>query len=100
MITITFKDLVTGETTKAADWEGDVFWWTEGNGSCDCNRAIACGKEEEMDEAMPRENTDLEDWQSFCYGCYRFIAIDVEGDFEGMTKQELLDVLNRDYPGP
>jgi hypothetical protein len=91
VITPTFEDQVTGEVTSTADkrWEGDVFWWTEGNGSCDCNRAIVCGKEDEMDAAMH---------QGFCYGCKRFVAIDVAGDFEGMTKAEMLAALNSDYP--
>lgn len=50
MITPTFKDLVTGETHRATD-EPDwgIFWWTEGNGSCDCNRAPICGRDDEID---------------------------------------------------
>lgn len=24
-------------------WSDDEFWWTEGNGSCDCNRAMYFG---------------------------------------------------------
>ena len=100
MIFPTFEDLVTGKITVGSPdkWEGDVFWWTDGNGSCDCNRAMVCGKEDEMDAEMRRQYPDLKEWQGFCYGCKRFVAIDVTGDFEGMSKEELLFALNSDYP--
>jgi hypothetical protein len=98
VIKITFKDLTTGEITKDPLFEGNVFWWTEGNGACDCNRAIACDKNDEMDAAMREAHPGIRDWQSYCYGCKRFIAVDVEGDFEGMSKTELLAALNREYP--
>lgn len=32
----TFFDLRTGKTAKGDNMS--FFWWTEGNGSCDCNR--------------------------------------------------------------
>lgn len=47
MFELIFKDLKTGEIKsyidKNKDWEGEdglEFWWTEGNGSCDCNRGL------------------------------------------------------------
>jgi hypothetical protein len=100
MICPTFLDLVTGEITPASAFpmDGDVFWWTEGNGSCDCNRAIVCGKEDEMDAAMRAKHPELKNWQRYCFGCKRFVAADVAGDFEGMTKDELLTALNSEYP--
>ena len=97
-ITPTFKDLVTGDIRKPREGFGDVYWWTEGNGSCDCNRArLFDGADEEMDAAMRAKHPELEPHQSYCYGCQRFIAVDVEGDFEGLTKNELLAELNREY---
>lgn len=37
-IAVTLWDSVTGETLENAG--GSWYWWTEGNGSCDCNRGI------------------------------------------------------------
>jgi len=93
-------DLVTNEKGKVPDDFGDfsVYWWTEGNGACDCNRCIALGKEDEMDEQMRLQNPLLEAHQSYCYGCKRFVAIDVEGDFEGSTKAQLIGAMNAGYP--
>ncbi|HYH63940.1 MAG TPA: hypothetical protein VD866_04510 [Urbifossiella sp.] len=40
-------------------------WWCEGNGSCDCNRALACG---------------VAEWDNtYCLGCNRFIILDDAG---------------------
>lgn len=63
--------------------DAPVLWWTEGNGSCDCNRAICFGEE-------LAENT--------CAGCSRFVAIDIHGDTEGYTKKEILEEMNSEYP--
>lgn len=46
---ITILDTVTGEPrTAAEEWyesltdpSGLVYWWEEGNGSCDCNRKMS-----------------------------------------------------------
>lgn len=95
----TFKDLVTGTTHRVQDASPyDVYWWTEGNGSCDCNRAGHCGAEEEMEAALSKAHPELLPHQSLCYGCKRFIAVDVEGDFEGLSKEQLLKALNSGYP--
>lgn len=96
----TFLDLRTGKTAKGDD--ASFFWWTEGNGSCDCNRAIAFGVEvrAQMYAQFP----------GVCCGCKRFVAIDVEGDLEydelyrgGIltevphTKEQCLIALNAEY---
>jgi len=99
MIVPTFKDLVTGQIAKATDKPlFNVYWWTEGNGSCDCNRAIVCGVYDEMEADLHHANPELLPHQSLCFGCKRFIAVDVEGDFEGMTKEDLIRAMNSDYP--
>jgi hypothetical protein len=88
----TFKDIKTGKTAKFnREVECDVWWWTEGNGSCDCNRAYAFGEElvEELDKTYSHNS---------CSGCNRLICIDVEGDLEGFTKEELIEMLNEEYP--
>lgn len=89
----TFFDLRTGRTAKGDDLS--VFWWTEGDGACDCNRAIAFDR-----GALHGEGRS-------CLGCKRFIAIDVEGDLgyedcDGdcrvpITKEEVLIAMNSDY---
>ena len=82
----TFLDLRTGKTAKGDDQS--VFWWTEGNGACDCNRILAFGiKHSDVGEV------------GCCLGCKRFVAIDVEGDLGAITvtKEQVLAEMNADY---
>ena len=72
-ITVTLLDTVTGETRQNADWSGS--WWMDGNGSCDCNRAILFGHEGSY---------------GTCMGCKRYVIIDADPGWE------LCD-LNSDY---
>jgi hypothetical protein len=95
MMIPTFLDLRTGKTAKGC--EASHYWWTEGNGSCDCSRAIAFDLHAE----------DLGLKEGVCFGCRRFIAIDVEGDlrsydYEGNdpqpnTKEQVLAAMNSEY---
>ena len=90
----TFFDLRTGRTAKGDDQS--VYWWTEGNGACDCNRVLAFGLKH-LDAGKI----------NVCLGCKRFIAIDVEGDlgYEDcdadcrvpITKEAVLIAMNSDY---
>lgn len=103
----TFLDLKTGKTAKGNDMS--FYWWTEGNGLCDCNRASCFGKQvvDELEERIHREHPKLHEGASLCYGCKRFIAIDVEGDLtsydwqgndpQSKTKEECLAALNKEY---
>ncbi len=106
----TFFDLRTGKTAKGSDMS--FFWWTEGNGACDCNRAIAFGVgvgsvDEEMYTKQRLEHPELREGVGLCYGFKRFIAVDVEGDLEydedargnktSHTKEQALIALNADY---
>jgi hypothetical protein len=93
----TFLDLITGKTAKGDD--SSLFWWSEGNGACDCNRVIQFDESvvDEMDAQMRKDHPDMLPHQSFCYGCKRFVAIDVEGDLEGNTKEQVLAGLNSEY---
>jgi hypothetical protein len=89
---------MTGKTHVAEDGFS-VFWWTEGNGSCDCNRAIHFeGVDDEMNAQQHIDKPGLEPHQSLCYGCKRFIAIDVGGALEGLSKQQILSEMNSEYP--
>ncbi len=81
------KDKLTNVTAwSTLDWS--LFNWSENNDSCDCNRAISFPK-----IALKLENQ----YGNFCYGTQRFIAIDVRGDLEGHTKEEVLELVNQDY---
>lgn len=76
-------DTATGERRTADGFDFSVYWWTEGNGSCDCNRAIVFGRPVRM---------------GICSGYVRFLAVDVTGDLEGWNKGDVLAEMNRDYP--
>ena len=85
----TFRDCETGQETKTPEWWAyDVWYWVEGNGSCDCNRSLICGKRQEMEERLG---------SGVCFGCHRFVAIEVEGDLEGWKQEELIAEMNREY---
>lgn len=50
-----------------------------------------------MEQAKHEELPHLLPHQSVCFGCKRFIAIDVEGDLEGHQKDVLLMAMNSEY---
>jgi hypothetical protein len=87
----TLLDTETGQKVDAAKMDCSLFWWAEGNGSCDCNRAICLG-EDIVDELTKKFGEHV------CYGSERIIAIDVHGDLEGRTKDEALEEINESYP--
>lgn len=99
-------DLRTGKTAKGSDMS--VFWWTEGNGSCDCNRALAFPEiRAEMTAQMRKKLArHAMEGATVCYGTKRFIAIDVEGAlvdeaYDGektpVTKEHILMCMNLEY---
>lgn len=75
---VTMLDTKTGATHETAD-EYDPYWWAEGNGSCDCNRAIQMG----VDTGKPIR---------ICQGAHRFLII-AASDLTYSLKE-----LNEDYP--
>lgn len=85
-----FIDTKTG-VTRMANYPFSLYWWSYGNGSCDCNRAPLFDMEDDL-------QMDLGTDDNTCFGCTRFIAIDVFGDLEGMSKQEALAAINDEYP--
>ena len=95
---IAILDTVRNEKVMFEDkhWEGDIWYWTEGGGSCDCNRSIKFSDEvdDEMDREMRGRFPDLEDDQTCCYGANRFLIVKVDPMPESY---ELLD-FNRSYP--
>ena len=78
---ITYLDLKTGRTTKEPGI--NVYALTEGNWSCDCNRALTFG------------NGNIT--SSTCDGCHRYIVIKVKGNFEELTKEEIIRRANEEY---
>jgi hypothetical protein len=88
----TFRDIETGKSaTHNRGPECSVYWWTEGNGSCDCNRVYAFGKKL-VDEIEDTNEPNT------CFGCKRFLCIDITGNLEGNNKQDLINMMNREYP--
>ncbi len=81
---VTILDTDTGaRRTTEPDFDFTDYWWAEGNGSCDCNREIVFGVDEEMD-ALLGEN--------ICHGARRFLIVEADGN------QYSLEDLNADYP--
>ena len=95
----TLKDIKTGEikTANKITDNFNVSWWTDGNGSCDCNRAHIFGKKEEIETEIHQKTPDLKEWQSICFGYDRFIAVDVHGNLEGIDKQKIINKMNSEY---
>lgn len=79
----TFLDLVTGRTVTADEHMSGftLYWWADGNGSCDCNRAILF---------------DDEGSDGVCCGSKRYVAVDVDID-DADEKADALDWMNSSY---
>lgn len=81
---IAYRDLQTGNVVDEPRTDLTVWDITEGNWSCDCNRAKAFG---------------LQDVTGMiCDGCKRFVVETVSGDLEGWTSEDLIREANREYP--
>lgn len=98
---VTLLDAKTGERRDCSNFcdETDfgVYWWCEGNGSCDCNRALAFDRGEGEDHSEEqRLALGLE--ENCCFGAERWLIVDVSGDLEEMTREEVLAMANSDYP--
>lgn len=78
-ISVTLLDTLTGETEQTARYFSG-FWWSEGNGSCDCNRNF-----NELDDA-PEVN--------YCIGSHRYLIVAVQHYFGDKTIWDF----NESYP--
>lgn len=76
---VTLLDTQTGKTHVTGN-DYDAYWWADGNGSCDCNRAL------QMGVSLPESNDNL------CIGSKRFLIIDSD------DKAYSLAELNDNYP--
>jgi hypothetical protein len=59
---VTLWDAVTGAVVTVESTE-NLWWWTEGSGSCDCNRSDFFPEVEEPDDT------------GHCIGCKRFLVV-------------------------
>jgi hypothetical protein len=97
---VTLLDTKTGERRDCSTWlDGShlsFYFWAEGNGSCDCNRAIAFQQGEGKDYAE-EQRLDLGLQPDICLGSKRWLVVDVSGDLEGMDKDQILSEINSEY---
>lgn len=75
----------------------NIFWWTYGNGNCDCNR-ILC-----FDNHNEEENKLEQKYPGICFGEKRFVVVDIidnTGYFKdnNINIQETVKEMNQDYP--
>lgn len=79
-VDVTILDTETGETIHSGDtrFADTTYWfWSDGNGSCDCNRELAFKDGRESEPGV-------------CLGANRYLIIEIDmGD---------LDYLNQYYP--
>ncbi len=80
-IVVEILDTKTGEiVTSKLDGFG-TYWWTEGNGSCDCNRQLAFDNEEDNDTGC-------------CLGCHRYLIKSFTPNIAHLTLADF----NENYP--
>lgn len=75
---LVIRDTVTGrEVTVESD--ASEFWWADGNGSCDCNRASEFPDiDAEIDAAIRAQHPELPDHVGYCYGSRRFLIVECD----------------------
>lgn len=94
----TFRDVVTGTIAKAVH-PASLFWWSDGNGSCDCNRMDVFNLDEIMSpEDIAKLEAEWEAGHGTCWGAVRLVVIDVEGDIEDHEKADAIAEMNGCYP--
>ena len=80
-MTITLLDTLTGDTCAFDDYHS-LYFWEEGNGSCDCNRAIM----------MQRDRRSEASLDGVCDGCKRFLIVACD------HPKSILRDMNQNYP--
>jgi hypothetical protein len=80
-----FLDIVTGKTVAVDQYMSgfDLWWWSEGNGSCDCNRELLFKPDAECD--------------GVCLGAHRYVAVDVD-IADADAKADAIELMNSSYP--
>lgn len=96
---VTILDTKTGEVRTCAEWcsknDFDLYWWSEGNGSCDCNRAIAFNGGDSALYEEQQKALGLED--NTCLGCHRWLIVGVQGDTDGINVRRAIAMCNQGY---
>jgi hypothetical protein len=91
-----FVKLIDTRTQQVVDAtlfkNASVWHWTEGNGSCDCNRILEF---QNVDEDLYMSEMGLE--KDACLGKRRFLVLDVAGDLEGRDIKTLIQEANAGY---
>lgn len=87
-------DTKTRETVVNKDLNYSLYWWSEGNGGCDCNRSIAFDLHDELEDKYGVGR---------CFGENRFIVIDVcltDKIKRGISTPiiDIIKLLNENYP--
>lgn len=77
----TILDTATGET--AIDDRPDTWYWTDGNGACDCNREL---RFPEVPGVRAHNDTGI------CQGAQRYLIVAADTDLAS------LEELNSNYP--
>jgi hypothetical protein len=81
---VTFLDITTGKTADS-DFDFSIWWWSAGNGGCDCNRSHAFNLYSDL-ENQYGPNT--------CFGNKRFYAIDIKDNPNGTSVNEAIKNYN------
>jgi hypothetical protein len=88
-VTVTLRDTLTAETAVATGF--NLWFWSEGNGSCDCNRE---GYFDNADGNTKEEMAEMEERVGYCIGSHRYLVVEVEPMPNGFT----LSDFNGSYP--
>ena len=57
--------------------DGQVFWWTEGNGGCDCNRSLYLNREHALGLGECEHNDDVPNLP--CGDTMTLVSLTVDG---------------------
>lgn len=83
---VVLLDTQTGERRDGPEFRFNLWWWAEGNGSCDCNRM---------------SSFDRDDDSGYCVGAHRYLIVgcDVPGvSLAWLNSSYPPDLLNRHLP--
>ena len=65
------REFVCHEEAEAEYADGQLFWWTEGNGGCDCNRSLTLNRAHGLNLGVK----DAEDDDVPCMPCDHTITL-------------------------
>lgn len=92
---VTLLDTKTGEQSVVDDPQLRSWIWSDGNWSCDCNRHMYFGEED--DDLLEEQRLLLGLEEGICIGNHRFIIVAAEKNSEEDYECTLKE-LNEHYP--